>query len=263
MNRLFIIFSTIISLAIYAPQASSVESEFIRSNLPKIYEGTFKWHGKDQTQNIIISVAESFESSGHVIVLGVGEYRTTVRNTKIDIKIQITPNTLRFEMWELNAKEVENFVTDGSYVGTISGDLKTIIAIWTTSTGVNAGAQGDLFLREKTYENVNSTNTSRSRAGRSLSDRKIVDQGQCNGEAMHAYPEPRDPEDHDSGSTTGSFHGYSSSGESFSGRVSSGKGMDIKDVAYFDSIREYKKAMKKLPRLRQQYIDSCMSSRGH
>ncbi len=91
--------------------------------------------------NVSITVSSlSIDSSGHVIAVGVGEYITTQRNTKIDIRFQITPNTLRFEMWNMN------FITKGSYIGTISEDLKTINAVWTTTS---SGQQGELFLRAK------------------------------------------------------------------------------------------------------------------
>ena len=94
-----------------------------------------------EKQGISITVSNSsFDSGGHVIAVGVLEYITTQGNTKIDIRFQITPNTLRFEMWDMN------FITEGSYVGTISEDLKTINAVWTTTS---SGQQGELFLRAK------------------------------------------------------------------------------------------------------------------
>ncbi len=95
-----------------------------------------------EKQSISITVSNSsFDSGGHVIAVGVLEYITTQGNTKIDIRFQITPNTLRFEMWNMK------FITKGSYIGTISEDLKTINAVWTTTI---SGRQGHvLFLRAK------------------------------------------------------------------------------------------------------------------
>ncbi|MDP6584934.1 MAG: hypothetical protein QF535_09775, partial [Anaerolineales bacterium] len=61
-------------------------------------------------------------------------------------KIKITPSTLCFEMWEMNPTGSVDFVTDGSHVGTISNDLKSIQAVWTTKV---SGEQGDLKLKAK------------------------------------------------------------------------------------------------------------------
>ena len=148
MKRLFKYFTVITSVAIYAPQVCSLESEFIRNNLARTYEGTFQWHGPDLTltsekQNVSITVSNvSFDPGGNVIAVGVGEYNTTRGKTKIDVRLQITPNTLRFEMWETIPEDTD-FITEGSHVGLISEDLKTINAVWTTTS---TGEQGELFL---------------------------------------------------------------------------------------------------------------------
>ena len=98
-----------------------------------------------EKQSISITVSSlSIDSSGHVIAVGVGEYITTQRNTKFDIRFQISPNNLRFEMWETTSET--GFISEGSHVGTISEDLKTINAVWTTTS---SGEQGELFLRAK------------------------------------------------------------------------------------------------------------------
>jgi hypothetical protein len=82
----------------------------------------------------------------NVIAGGNGLYETEDGNTAINIKIKITPSTLRFEMWEMNPTGSDDFVTDGSHVGTISNDLKSIQAVWTTK---GSGEQGDLKLKAK------------------------------------------------------------------------------------------------------------------
>lgn len=86
------------------------------------------------------------DSDGNVVAMGTGEYKTANGDTKIDIKFQISPNLLRFEMWEMNPKGSSNFITDGSHIGTISEDLKTINAVWTTKS---TGKHGDLSLKAK------------------------------------------------------------------------------------------------------------------
>ena len=40
---------------------------------------------------------------------------------------------MQFQMWEMNPKGNAEFTIDGSHIGTISNDLKTINAVWTTA----------------------------------------------------------------------------------------------------------------------------------
>jgi hypothetical protein len=83
----------------------------------------------------------------NVIAEGNGFYEAKgYDNTAINIKIKITPSTLRFEMWEMNPTGSGDYETDGSHVGTISNDLKSIQAVWTTKV---SGKQGDLKLKAK------------------------------------------------------------------------------------------------------------------
>ena len=88
------------------------------------------------------------------------------------------------------------------------------------------------------------------------SDQYVYDSGQCKGEAMRAYPEPHDPRDPNARSplesSSSTFSGRTSSGESFSGNIrhQSG-GHKAKSIAYYRSVREYKEAMKYLPSYRQ------------
>jgi len=48
------VFTAIISIAIYAPQVCAFESAFIRNNLAKTYEGTFKWYGANSAEEFIL-----------------------------------------------------------------------------------------------------------------------------------------------------------------------------------------------------------------
>ncbi len=54
MKRLFKYFTVITSVAIYAPQVCALESEFIRNNLARTYEGAFQWHGPSLTEVFLL-----------------------------------------------------------------------------------------------------------------------------------------------------------------------------------------------------------------
>jgi hypothetical protein len=120
----------------------------VHDNLPQSYSGSFQWHGSKSIAYLTISINNILtDLEDNVIAEGNGFYEEKGHaNTDINIKIKITPSTLRFEMWEMNPTGSDDFVTDGSHVGTISNDLKSIQAVWTTK---GSGEQGDLKLKAK------------------------------------------------------------------------------------------------------------------
>ncbi len=145
MKKVVVSLLAILTVFSYSHQANAIESEFIRNNLSNTYQGTFKWHGAESTQDVFITIANlSVDSSGNVIAAGFGEYRDAKSDAKINIKIKISPKSLRFEMWEMNPQGKAELITDGSHVGIISKDLQVITAVWTTT---NTGKQGDLLLK--------------------------------------------------------------------------------------------------------------------
>jgi len=124
--------------------AATPDKLAIRDNLPRHYSGTFNWHGNKSVQYVSIAISKVYiDSENNIIAEGAGKYTENRRDTNIDIIIKISPETLRFEMWEKNPADSGSFVTDGSHVGTISNDLKTIKAVWTTKSN---GKQGDWKL---------------------------------------------------------------------------------------------------------------------
>ena len=54
MKRPFMVLMVIASIAIYVPQVCALESEFIRDNLARTYEGTFQWRGPGLTEVFLL-----------------------------------------------------------------------------------------------------------------------------------------------------------------------------------------------------------------
>ena len=127
---------------------ASSDGSNVHDNLPQSYSGSFQWHGNQSMQYVTISINNILtDLEDNVIAEGNGFYEAKgYDNTAINIKIKITPSTLRFEMWEMNPTGSGDYETDGSHVGTISNDLKSIQAVWTTK---GSGEQGDLKLKAK------------------------------------------------------------------------------------------------------------------
>lgn len=140
----------VLSLLIATGCAAQIEGPVhsdLANRLPRAYSGVFKWHGDSAVQSVSIAIDEVFVNAEQSIIAnGTGKYLTMFRETDIEIKIAIVPETLRFEMWERSSEGISDFVTDGSHIGAISKDLKAITAVWTTR---ETGQQGNLKLEAK------------------------------------------------------------------------------------------------------------------
>jgi len=130
-----------------ATKVPAPDYSYLAERLPRNYHGIFRWHGESAEQNVSIAIDDVFfDAEKNIVARGTGTYLTMFRETDIDIKIAIVPETLRFEMWEKSLDGVSDFITDGSHIGMLSKDLKTITAVWTTR---GTGQQGDLKLEAK------------------------------------------------------------------------------------------------------------------
>lgn len=103
--------------------------------LPGRFTGTFSWsdgHG-DQQLEVWFEQVRAIPSEGIWKIRGRGVYRSP-RETHIDVRVEIDPETRRFEMWESNPDN-GGFVTEGSHIGKISKDLGAIMATWNGDDG--------------------------------------------------------------------------------------------------------------------------------
>lgn len=115
-----------------------IDQQYIKNNLAKFYEGTFRWKGNETTQDVSIKITDIQIDNNYVTAWGEGKYNTDVV-TKVDVKIKIDAESLHFEMWESNPDRDEGFITNGSHVGSISKDLYKIHAVWTTKDSERQG----------------------------------------------------------------------------------------------------------------------------
>jgi len=79
MKRPFMVLMVIASMAIYVPQVFALESEFIRDNLARTYEGTFQWHGPGLTVHFLLIWLISIPVIS-LIALNSKKQSVTVRN---------------------------------------------------------------------------------------------------------------------------------------------------------------------------------------
>lgn len=116
------------------------------AKLSKEFSGTFRWDGEASLQHLTVTLRDVAQDlDGLVVARGSGRYDADGRVTAIDVKWWIDPANRRFEMWEANPT-ASVFETEGSHVGTISSDLRTVSATWTTRS---SGRKGILFLEAR------------------------------------------------------------------------------------------------------------------
>lgn len=141
--------SALFVLALICLPAAAADPAHVKANLARQYTGTFAWDQGSSIQKVSITLEKTdIEGGSRVIAQGSGIYVTDGKTTHIQVRCAIDAATLRFEMWEQapQAGPSDNFVTDGSHVGTISEDLKLITATWTTR---GSGQRGALQLEAR------------------------------------------------------------------------------------------------------------------
>ncbi len=106
------------------------------------YTGSFIWEGDSEYQQLSIEILKQEISNGVITATGKGKYKSSYQITNIDVKIYVNTATGFFEMWELNPDQGQ-FVTEGSHLGSITGDFSKVEATWVTT---GSGLRGKLIL---------------------------------------------------------------------------------------------------------------------
>lgn len=138
--------TTLAMLIVLAAPVVAQDANAISQALTGTFTGTFRWEGTPDAQRVSFTFGPaSLRPNGRIAARGRGIYDVGGRITTIDVECQIDPNSLLFEMWELDpqGQSSQTFVTDGSHLGAMSSDLRSISSVWTTRT---TGQRGILSL---------------------------------------------------------------------------------------------------------------------
>ena len=128
-----------------APAVGDERAEQIRANLGTAFSGSFSWDAGGDPQKIRVTLERvRVSAEGHIVATGKGQYDSAGEIIDFNVMWQIDPQSMKFEMWEASPSST-TFVSDGSHVGAISDDLRSITARWTTR---ETGQQGTLSLRD-------------------------------------------------------------------------------------------------------------------
>jgi hypothetical protein len=139
----------ILCMAMLVSRAVSAhDAEFIVDNLARTYQGSFQWEDSSQVQKVsIVFDYPIMLAPSLVSVPGRGTYDLDGRSTFKIVKCLIDVRTLQIEIWERDpATDAAAFGINGSHVGSISANLKSISATW---TNISNGERGTLRLSAK------------------------------------------------------------------------------------------------------------------
>ena len=110
--------------------------------VPRAWCGVFRWEGDAREQHVTIKFERVVaRADGALEAEGPGlvrfEDEAPGQAVRFRIRAVIDPATRRIEMFESIDTPRSDYVTDGSHVGTLSDDLQSFSAAWTTrSTGM-------------------------------------------------------------------------------------------------------------------------------
>ena len=117
----------------------------IERDLPRHYIGDFRWQAGGARQKVELKFmslarvdAESLEARG------CGRYDASGVITDIKVKLLISEPTLAVELFEQEPIGSEDFTVDGSHIGSLSDDLRHLVAVWTTRA-TSATGRLDLY----------------------------------------------------------------------------------------------------------------------
>lgn len=131
-------------LLLLLPEAPRAEAPFAE-RVPRAWCGAFRWDGDPREQHVTIRFARiaqradgGIEAEGPALVRFDGE--PPDRAIPFRMRAVINPATRRIEMFESIDAPRADFVTDGSHVGTLAADLRTMNTVWTTRGTGRRGA---------------------------------------------------------------------------------------------------------------------------
>ncbi len=139
-----------IIVLVWAPAPSAAQPatgagmapEAFAAIMPRAFGGFFRWRSGGGLQTWLIQFEQVKPlGDGSVEATGQGTNIAGQSRTQVDVRAVIDPATLRLEMWESNPRggDLENYVTDGTYRGRLSEDLRRLEAGWSSEASDNAG----------------------------------------------------------------------------------------------------------------------------
>ncbi len=126
-----------------AEQPSAAPGGDLAEKLPRAWCGTFSWVTYNDLQHVTITFDRvAVRADGRLEATGRGVVRS-FRVVPFQARAVVEPEGLRVELFESVAAPTPGYITDGSHVGTLAGDLQSMRLVWTTR---GTGERGTMQL---------------------------------------------------------------------------------------------------------------------
>jgi hypothetical protein len=106
-------------------------------DIPRVYQGQFTWGQQDNPYTLILTIDRVTGKDGIITFWGRHHYTPGDYTMKVEGTIDARSRRIRIRESEPSHPNAD---TDGSFSGTISGDLQAIEAAWTGSAPNKKGA---------------------------------------------------------------------------------------------------------------------------
>jgi hypothetical protein len=113
------------------------------ANVPREFKGDFEWRGWKNPYTLVLKIDKIEEKDGVIRFSGTHFYTPGDYRMKVEGTIDAKKRSVSIRESDPSKPDSE---TDGSFEGTISEDLKTLEAVWTTK---DTGKMGDLKAKAK------------------------------------------------------------------------------------------------------------------
>jgi hypothetical protein len=124
------------------PSAATEKDKPIKAaDVPREFRGTFEWKDMSAAYDLILKIEKIAEKDGVIRFSGTHSY--TPGEYVMKIEGTIDPKSRRISIFETEVLAGGGDL-DGSFAGTISADLTTLEAMWTSDT---SGKRGDLKVK--------------------------------------------------------------------------------------------------------------------
>jgi hypothetical protein len=129
---------------VLAPSLGRSDDKPVRvADVPRIFEGEFEWRDGRDPYTLVLTIDKIEEKDGVIHFSGTHVY--TPGDYKMKVEGTIDPKKRSISIRESDPSKADS-ETDGSFEGTISKNLLSIEAVWTSKDTCN---KGDLKVKAK------------------------------------------------------------------------------------------------------------------
>jgi hypothetical protein len=114
------------------------------ADLPRAFSGTFVWRDSGRSYDVTLKIERVVETNGTIRFTGTHDYDRGATIMRVEGEIEPGKRSLKLREASAAGPFAGYAETEGAFAGTVSADLKSLEAEWTTR---GTGRKGDLRLQ--------------------------------------------------------------------------------------------------------------------